>query len=59
MLTTQGWGQEHKQKQPYYIYLDGDVTKMAGLFDCWAAAEGEPLYTFTILTTDASKRFSW
>ena len=33
---------------------------MAGLFDVWSAGEvTEPLYTFTILTTDSSKRLAW
>ena len=33
---------------------------MAGLFDVWSAGEeSEPLYTFTILTTDSSKRLAW
>ena len=31
---------------------------MAGLFDVWDSPEG-PLYTYTILTTDSSKRLQW
>ena len=33
---------------------------MAGLFDVWSAgADDAPLYTYTILTTDSSKRLEW
>ncbi|KAK9906507.1 hypothetical protein WJX75_003054 [Coccomyxa subellipsoidea] len=54
------WAQEHKTKQPYYIYLDGDrVMRMAGLYDSWQDAEGNWLTTYTILTTDSSKRLQW
>ncbi len=52
--------QEHKVKQPYYVHLAGDrVMKMAGLYDNWQDAEGNWLTTFTILTTDSSKRLQW
>ena len=34
--------------------------KMAGLFDVWfSSTEDAPLYTYTILTTDSSKRLEW
>lgn len=52
--------QEHKTKQPYYIhYTDERVMAMAGLYDNWKDAEGNWLTTFTILTTDSSKRLQW
>ena len=52
--------QEHKTKQPYYVHLDGDpIMRMAGLYDSWQDAEGNWLYTYTILTTDSSKRLQW
>ena len=52
--------QEGKQKQPYSIYRDGqEVLHMAGLFDVWKGAEGEPMFSFTILTTDSSERLAW
>ncbi|EIE23986.1 DUF159-domain-containing protein [Coccomyxa subellipsoidea C-169] len=54
------WAQEHKTKQPYYIHFDGDrVMRMAGLYDSWQDAEGNWLTTYTILTTDSSKRLQW
>jgi putative SOS response-associated peptidase YedK len=33
--------------------------KMAGLFDACEVAPDEWLHTFTILTTDSSKRLQW
>ncbi|MGH0187964.1 UNVERIFIED_CONTAM: hypothetical protein FKN15_041515 [Acipenser sinensis] len=33
---------------------------MAGLFDCWTPpGGGEPLYTYTIITVDASRAMDW
>lgn len=47
-------------KQPYYVHLQGDhVIKMAGLYDSWQDSEGNWLSTFTILTTDSSKKLQW
>ena len=60
MLTAGDGVQEHKIKQPYYIrYADERIMAMAGLFDNWKDAEGNWLTTFTILTTDSSKRLEW
>ena len=51
--------QEGPRKQPYYVNTgEGHVMRMAGLFDIWHAEDG-PLYTYTILTTDSSKRLEW
>ena len=34
--------------------------RMAGLFDVWTPGDDSaPLYTYTILTTDSSKRLAW
>ncbi|GAB4816659.1 hypothetical protein N2152v2_003705 [Parachlorella kessleri] len=53
------WKKEKDGKQPYYIHLQGDEPLVfAGLFDAWHSPEG-PLHTYTILTTDSSKRLSW
>lgn len=52
--------QEHKIKQPYFIhYSDERVMAMAGLYDNWKDAEGNWLTTFTILTTESSKKLQW
>lgn len=33
---------------------------MAGLFDCWTPpGGGEPLYTYTIITVEASRAMDW
>lgn len=48
------------KKQPYYIYLKGDQPMiMAGLYDTWLDANGQRLYTYTILTTDSGKKLAW
>lgn len=55
-----GGMQEHKVKQPYFIhYSDERVMAMAGLYDSWKDAEGNWLTTFTILTTNSSKKLEW
>ena len=38
---------------------DDGVLRMAGLYDKWHTEDGQLLHTFTILTTDSSKRLSW
>uniref|UniRef100_UPI00398EADB1 abasic site processing protein HMCES n=1 Tax=Pristiophorus japonicus TaxID=55135 RepID=UPI00398EADB1 len=65
------WQRQKKEKQPYFIHFpqtcdkeetDGEEWKgrrlltMAGLFDCWRPpGGGEALYTYTVITVDASK----
>ncbi|XP_067908452.1 abasic site processing protein HMCES isoform X1 [Heterodontus francisci] len=69
------WQRQNGEKQPYFIYfpqscekeeVDGEEWKgrrlltMAGLFDCWRPPSGgEALYTYTIITVDASKAMNW
>ncbi|KAK9747840.1 hypothetical protein RND81_02G018100 [Saponaria officinalis] len=48
------------KKQPYYIHLkDERPLVFAALYDSWKNAEGELLYTFTILTTESSSNLQW
>ncbi len=43
------------KKTPYHIYLkDEPVFALAGLYDAWLDPQGEPLDTYTILTTSAN-----
>jgi putative SOS response-associated peptidase YedK len=53
--------QDGSKKQPYYIsFGEESVMHMAGLYDVWhTGEENEVLGTFTILTTDSSKRLQW
>ena len=53
--------QEGPRKQPFYVNTgEGNIMKMAGLFDVWfSSTDDAPLYTYTILTTDSSKRLEW
>jgi putative SOS response-associated peptidase YedK len=42
-------------KQPYYLRpADGSPFVMAGLYEIWKDAEGRPLWTATVITTDAA-----
>ncbi len=42
-------------KTPFWIHLaSGEVFAFAGLWEGWQQPDSSPLYTFTILTTDAS-----
>ncbi len=53
--------QEGSRKQPFYVNVgEGNIMRMAGLFDTWSGgADDAPLYTYTIMTTDSSKRLQW
>lgn len=46
------WKTTPEGKLPYFIHLKSqDVFSFAGLYDIWKDAEGEELYTYTIITT--------
>jgi putative SOS response-associated peptidase YedK len=48
------WQGEGRDKNPYYIYPeDQQYMAFAGLYDVWINPQGEELYTFTIITTEA------
>jgi putative SOS response-associated peptidase YedK len=48
------WQGEGRAKTPYYIHpQDDQYIVFAGLYDIWQRPDGENLYTFTIITTDA------
>lgn len=59
--TTVFHVQDGNKKQPYYIsFGEESVMHMAALYDVWHTGEdNELLGTFTILTTDSSKRLQW
>ena len=45
-----------KHKQPFAIALkSGEPYGFAGLWDRWKAEDGQPLETFTVITTDANE----
>jgi len=53
------WLTKGKQKLPHFTKpKDRDIMLLAGLYDS-AVIEGRTLWTFTIVTTDANKDFSW
>ncbi|XP_078066100.1 abasic site processing protein HMCES isoform X2 [Mustelus asterias] len=69
------WQRQQGEKQPYFIYFPQTCEKeeadseewagrrlltMAGLFDCWRPpCGGEALYTYTVITVQASKAMDW
>ncbi|XP_024543738.1 embryonic stem cell-specific 5-hydroxymethylcytosine-binding protein-like isoform X1 [Selaginella moellendorffii] len=54
------WKKDGSKKQPYYIHFqDERPLVFACLYDSWQDAEGDTLFTFTILTTRVSKRLEW
>jgi len=53
------WLTKVKDKLPHFTKRkDGKLLLMAGLYDS-VVLEGKTLWTFTIVTTDANKDFSW
>ncbi len=49
------WKKEKEGKTPYWIHPSrGRLFAMAGIWDRWEPEEGDPLYTFSILTTRAA-----
>jgi putative SOS response-associated peptidase YedK len=48
------WQGEGREKTPYYIRPQHEqYIAFAGLYDVWQRPNGEELYTFTIITTEA------
>jgi putative SOS response-associated peptidase YedK len=46
------WKQTSKGKQPYSIRLNGgEMFAFAGLYDVWHDAEGNQLFSYTVITT--------
>jgi putative SOS response-associated peptidase YedK len=43
-----------KSKQPYYVTSKDNIFSLAGIWDEWKTPTGNPLHTFTIITTDAN-----
>jgi putative SOS response-associated peptidase YedK len=49
------WAKEGSRKQPFFIQVTGDRPfALAGLWETWQPAGGEPVESCTILTTDAN-----
>ena len=50
----EGEGAKKSPKTPHWIHPASEKPfAMAGLWEKWAPTDGEPMYTFTILTTEA------
>ncbi len=53
------WKQEGSAKQPYYIHdPEGKLLLFAGLWNAWQDPAGATIYSYTIITTTASKSIS-
>lgn len=49
------WKNEEPKKQPFYIrVLTYDLIGFAGLYERWTSPEGEDIYSYTIITTEAN-----
>ena len=49
------WKKDEDRKTPFWVHRkDREPFGMAGLWEKWDPEEGDPLYTFTILTRDAT-----
>jgi putative SOS response-associated peptidase YedK len=50
------WQGQGREKTPYYIHpQEQQYIAFAGLYDTWTTPDGEDLYPFTIITTDADE----
>jgi putative SOS response-associated peptidase YedK len=50
------WRREGKRKVPLWVHLKNkEPFGFAGLWDVWRGLEGDELYTFTIITTEANE----
>lgn len=51
------WKKESpKRKQPYFIRpRDGGLFALAGLWECWHDPHGQPVESYTLLTTEANE----
>jgi putative SOS response-associated peptidase YedK len=53
------WQKSQQYKIPYYIYRESEKPLgLAGLWEKWKTDDGPPLYTFTIITTEANESLS-
>jgi putative SOS response-associated peptidase YedK len=53
LVVVDGFYEWGKDGTPYYLYFaDRRVFALAGLWDVWKPKDGEPLQSFTIITTE-------
>lgn len=49
------WKGDKREKQPFYIrLLNEQVVGFAGLYERWTSDDGEDIYSYTIITTEAN-----
>jgi putative SOS response-associated peptidase YedK len=54
IIPVSGFYEWDKSKQPYYVTSKNNIFSLAGIWDEWKAPTGNPIHTFTIITTDAN-----
>ncbi len=63
IIITDGyyeWKREGSRKQPYYIHKpDSSLMPMAGLWSIWKSQTGKKIYSYTVITTEASSELSY
>ena len=54
------WSGSKGSKQPHYCYIDeSEPMLLAVIYDTWLDASDDEVYTYSILTTESNKSFSW
>ncbi|KZT03329.1 DUF159-domain-containing protein [Laetiporus sulphureus 93-53] len=55
------WQKKGNERLPHFMkHKNGHLMLLAGLYDkSFVEEESEPLWTFTVITTDATKNFQW
>jgi len=47
-------------KTPYFIHLkDTDLFSMAGIYDLWKSADGQEIYSYSLITAPANELTGW
>ena len=62
LIPTNGffeWKPDDKAKEPVYIHLpDRAIMTFAGLWDRWASPDGQDVFSYSIITTEADESMS-
>ena len=64
IIPSTGYFEYHHEtnrtKTPYFIHLkDTDLFSMAGIYDCWKRADGQEMYSYSLITAPANELTGW
>ena len=64
LIPSTGYFEYHHEtngtKTPYFIHLkDTDLFSMAGIYDCWKSADGQEIYSYSLITSPANELTGW